>query len=80
MDIKKEYAWEIIQIENKLRQLESKRIYELTGYKGDGHIYNNVQKLREEIYDLLDKIENGKESRGKELGRKLNEASSVYKF
>lgn len=80
MDIKQEYRWEIMQIENKLRQLESRRIYEITGYKGDGYIYNNIQQLRSDIYDLLERIENGTESRGKELGRKLNEVSSIYDF
>lgn len=60
-DIKKEFASEIRSIDERLRQLENNRIYEITKAKMDGYLSTNARKLRTEIAELLFKIQNGKE-------------------
>ncbi|NBI08076.1 hypothetical protein [Senegalia massiliensis] len=60
IDIIKKYSHELNNIENIMIHLENGNIYELTKYNQDGYLYTNIKKLREEIYDLINKIEYGK--------------------
>lgn len=62
IDIEKRYSHEILDISNKLKQLEEGRVYEITNYKGDGYIYTNVTQLKEMLNGLLNKIEYNKDS------------------
>ena len=57
IDLNKKYGIEIAKISNKLNQLEDKRIYELSGDKGDGEIRTNIQELRVMLGNLFLKIE-----------------------
>jgi uncharacterized protein YeeX (DUF496 family) len=58
LGITEKYSREIQDIANKLRDLENKRVYELSGAKMDGYLATNVQQLRKMIEDLLYKIDN----------------------
>ena len=62
VDVSDRYSVEILDIKNKLNQLEKGRIYELTHAKMDGYLSTNIEQLRESINDLLYKIEYNKES------------------
>jgi hypothetical protein len=57
LDIKKKYSHELLDIENRLRDLEQNRIYELSGARMDGYLATNIIKLREKINELIEKIE-----------------------
>ena len=75
-EITDEYSHEILDIRNKLNQLENGRIYELSGAKMDGYLATNISELRELIIDLLYKIQSGEEGTATRLGnimRGLNE-------
>lgn len=69
VDVINKYDHEIVQIKNKLNQLENSRVYEITNAKMDGYLAKNVEQLRDMIADLLYKIEYGKESTGEEIKR-----------
>ncbi|UMZ73030.1 hypothetical protein [Natranaerofaba carboxydovora] len=69
--IKERYSNEITKIENKLNELINGRIYELTKAQMDGYLSTNVSDLRENIYDLLDKIENNKKSINEQIGEAI---------
>lgn len=69
IDVISKYDHEILQIKNKLNQLENGRVYELTNAKMDGYLATNVEQLRDMIADLLYKIEYCEESMGKEIKR-----------
>jgi hypothetical protein len=58
LGITKKYSREILDIENKLRDLENNRVYELSRVKMDGSLATNAQQLRKMIKDLLFKIDN----------------------
>lgn len=58
----KKYRREINNIENRLKDLEKSRIYELSGSKMDGYLATNINKLRDDFYELLYKIETNEES------------------
>ena len=75
-EITDEYSHEILDIRNKLNQLENGRIYELSDAKMDGYLATNISELRELIIDLLYKIQSGEEGTATRLGnimRGLNE-------
>lgn len=75
IDVIKKYNYELINIKNKLNQLEKGRVYELTNAKMDGYLDRNIKELKEMIADLLYKIEYGEESTSEEVKReyrKLN--------
>ncbi|UOQ43726.1 hypothetical protein MUN89_17850 [Halobacillus salinarum] len=55
--ILKTYEDEIMEIENKLTQLENYRFMEQTRASYDGALSTNIQKLRGMIKDLLKKID-----------------------
>ncbi|PAC78515.1 hypothetical protein [Bacillus velezensis] len=58
----KKYRREINNIENRLKDLEKSRIYELSGSKMDGYLATNISKLRDDFHELLYKIETNEES------------------
>ncbi|MFB5660777.1 hypothetical protein [Alteribacillus sp. HJP-4] len=53
-----EYDAEILEIENKLKELENERVYDLSRIKMDGSLTHNANLLREMIMELLKKIDN----------------------
>lgn len=55
------------EIRNKLAQMESGRIYELSGAQMDGYLATNIRQLRKMIAVLLSKIQNGSEGTDEEL-------------
>lgn len=71
VDISDKYNFEILDIKNKLNQLEKGRIYELTGAKMDGYLSTNIEQLRASINDLLYKIEYNKESADEKIAREV---------
>lgn len=71
VDISEKYNFEILDIKNKLNQLEKGRIYELTGAKMDGYLSTNIEQLRASINDLLYKIEYNKESTDEKIAREV---------
>lgn len=71
VDISDRYSSEILDIKNKLNQLEKGSIYELTGAKMDGYLSTNAEKLRESINDLLYKVEFNKESMNEKVAKEM---------
>lgn len=71
-NISDRYNREIGKIDSKLNQLENKRVYELNGSMSDGSLETNIEQLREMIGDLLDKIQNDRESMAEEIGRHMS--------
>lgn len=69
MNIIEKYSQEISDINYKLEQLEQGRFKELSRANSDGLLANNVQKLREDIAILLNKIENNSDSISDELAK-----------
>lgn len=78
-EIKVKYGNELCAIQNKLQQLESGRIYELTEVKMDGYLSTNIQQLREMICDLLNKIQEGEDGISAELKRASEIMSSIIR-
>lgn len=62
IDVIKKYEHEILNIKNKLNQLENGRVYEITNAKMDGYLAKNIEQLRDMLTDLLYKIEYGETS------------------
>ncbi|AHF07174.1 hypothetical protein [Desulfitobacterium metallireducens] len=77
--IKKRYSHEIQDIDNKLRQLESERIYEKSGARMDGYLATNIIELRKMIYDLLRKIENNESSIEDDIAEAFNKINKTKK-
>lgn len=73
IEITNKYSHEILDIANKLNQLEKGRIYELSGAQMDGYLSTNIKQLKEMITDLLIKIENGDDSIKDRLTKTLGE-------
>lgn len=69
MSIIEKYSFEIDDIKNIIKDLKAGRVYEITGARFDGSLNTNAQKLENAIADLLNKIENDKES----INDKLND-------
>ncbi|AEN89691.1 MULTISPECIES: hypothetical protein [Priestia] len=67
LGITKIYSQEILEIGNKLKDLENRRVYELSGAQMDGYLSTNVIKLRKMIKDLIIKIDNQDPSATDEL-------------
>lgn len=70
-NIKSEYSHEFNEIANILSQLENKRIYEFSNAKMNGYLATNIRKLRNEISQLLSKIQHGKDGMSTELAKWL---------
>lgn len=62
MDIKKRYSIELNKLSNHLADLERGHIYELTGTPGTPTCATMASHLRQDIGDLLHKIENDEPS------------------
>lgn len=56
------YNHELLEIKNKLSQLENGRIYELSNAQMDGYLSTNVKQLEKMIAELIYEIEYGKDS------------------
>lgn len=69
VDVINKYNHEILNIKNKLNQLESGRVYELSNAKMDGYLATNIEQLRDLIAYLLYKIEYGEESMGEVIAK-----------
>lgn len=78
-EIVEKYSNELCAIYNKLQQLESGRVYELTEAKMDGYLSTNAQQLREMICDLLCKIQEGKDGIKEQIKRASEIMSSIIK-
>jgi hypothetical protein len=62
IDVTGRYQQELLDIKNKLNQLENDRYYEKSGIKNNGYLATNIQALRRSIADLIYKIEYGEDS------------------
>ncbi|WP_242295014.1 hypothetical protein [Bacillus cereus group sp. BfR-BA-01381] len=62
IDVRHAYSTEVLEINNKLKQLENGRILEISRANMDGSLAHNIQSLREMLNDLFSKIEYGKDS------------------
>ncbi|WP_257151365.1 hypothetical protein [Bacillus anthracis] len=67
IDIRNGYSMEVDNIRTKLSELENGRIYEITGARMDGTIAKNIERLKEMLNDLCNKIEYGKDSMIEEI-------------
>lgn len=56
------YKQELLDIKNKLNQLENGRYYEKSDFMADDYFVTNIQELRRSIADLIYKIEYGEDS------------------
>ncbi|MCM3118165.1 hypothetical protein M3610_23335 [Neobacillus sp. MER 74] len=62
VDVTGRYSHELLEIKNKLQQLEDRRVYELSKAQMDGYLATNVTQLKKMIAGLIHKIEYGKGS------------------
>ncbi len=69
VDVGNRYRHEILDIKNKLQQLEDGRIYDLTNAQMDGYLSTNIVQLRKMIAELLYKIQYSEDSINEELGK-----------
>jgi hypothetical protein len=53
----KRFHREVENIDNKLKELESGRIYEITGDKMDGDLASNIVQLRMMINSLIQRMD-----------------------
>lgn len=67
VDVKNKYIREIMDIRNKLNQLEKGRVYDLTKIQTDGYLSTNIHQLKEMLNDLINKIEYDEESANEKL-------------
>ncbi len=67
VDITGKYKQEILDIKNKLNQLDKGRVYEISDIKTDGYLSTNIEKLRRMIVGLIYKIEYGEDSEVEKL-------------
>lgn len=74
VNIAEVYKLEILEIADKLNQLEQGRFYENTKAAMDGSLSTNVQNLRSMLNDLFNKIQYGKESNIDKLSDIFNDS------
>ena len=72
IDVRNKYSVELMNINNKLNQLEKDRIYDLTNAQMDGYLSTNIEQLREMIEDLIYKVEYYGESDNERLRKAYN--------
>ena len=72
VDIIGKYQQEILDIKNKLTQLDRGRVYEISNIKTDGYLSTNIEDLRKMLADLIYKIEQGKDSTMEKLHEALD--------
>ncbi|SMC19369.1 hypothetical protein SAMN02745134_00814 [Clostridium acidisoli DSM 12555] len=73
IDIEKRYSKELEDIRYILQNLENGRYYENTNVRMDGYLSTNITKLKEELNDLLNKIEYNKESEHEKLAEAIKD-------
>ena len=73
-DISKRYSSELLNISNKLNQLERGRIYELSRAQMDGYLSTNISQLKDMLNDLLGKIQNDGKSQDEKMSEELTKA------
>ena len=56
--IKERYTSELADIASRLDKLKNGRVYELSNVQSDGFIATNVEQLKDQINELLGKIQN----------------------
>lgn len=66
-EISERYSHELCNINNKLKQIEDGRIYEISRAKMDGYLSTNINELRKMLNDLLNKIQNDGQSTSEEI-------------
>lgn len=71
-EILKRYSHEYTNIQNKLEQLEKRRVYELSEVPMDGYLATNIGQLRKMIDELLDKIQNDEDSFSERVSEMMN--------
>ncbi|WP_335871054.1 hypothetical protein [Bacillus sp. 2205SS5-2] len=62
VNVTDKYSHELLEIKNKLSQLENGRVYELSNAQMDGYLATNVKQLEKMIARLIYKIEHGEDS------------------
>ena len=72
IDVTRRYQQELLDIKNKLHQLENDRYYEKSDIKTDGYLATNIQDLRRSIADLIYKIEYGEDSTMEKLHKAID--------
>ena len=55
--IGEKYSIEISKIKEILNNLENNRVYDITGVQSDGYLTTNIDKLKNELIELLSKIQ-----------------------
>ncbi|MDR3597840.1 hypothetical protein [Clostridium sp.] len=66
-EIRNKYSHELNEIYYILQNLENGRYYENTRARGDGYLATNIQNLRKQFDELIDKIECNEKSVKDEL-------------
>ena len=77
--ISERYSAELLEIENKLNQLERGRIYELSRAQMDGYLSTNINQLKDMLNDLLGKIQNDKQGQEEKMFEELAKADFFSK-
>ena len=74
--IKEEYSVELNKINNRLSKLKSGRVYELSNARMDGSLFTNIEKLENEIDELLCKIQIGKRGISQDMKEAIGKLDS----
>lgn len=72
IDIYKKYRHEITKINNTLIDLENQRVYEIQKTPGVPKCSTLANRLREQIVDLLDKVNSNEEGFEERAARLIN--------
>ncbi|SFE92096.1 hypothetical protein SAMN05428981_11063 [Bacillus sp. OV194] len=72
LGITERFSRELLDLRNKLMDLEKGRIYEFTSSRMDGYLATNVQQLRKMIADLIVKIDTNTPSENEKLVEALS--------
>ena len=72
VDVTGRYSREIEEIKYILQNIENGRYYENSGARMDGYLSTNITKLRENLRDLIKKIEYNLNSDDEKLANELS--------
>lgn len=72
-EISERYKAELLDIRNKLNQMERGRVYELSRAQMDGRLDTNINQLRDMLNDLLWKIQNDGQSQDEKIRESLTQ-------
>ena len=78
--ISEEYEEELLNIQSKLEQISSGRVYEISNVRNDAYLATNVSQLKEMLNDLLSKIQNGKPGIDEQLVQKFLNKWTIFLF